>query len=340
MARTRGKAKLLADLVGARSAPSAHGPSLASLAHHDSCQGPIAASAMPIAASSQAIGTNSQQVLFAKGAATALAFKPQHWSYEPTTKSEGSRLSPGGVSTKEADAEPARSTRSAKKTTNASVSAKDTGAAPPSARPAGKTTNASVSAKRAEAGRASSSAPPAGEFIGTSVSTKETEAEAATSNARPVGETADALVATKEVEAERAPPSARPEGQTTNAAVPIPGAGDARTVEDRTAKGALTAELAEVIDSVLCTHQFATRGMHESLRKRPMVRVLPFEQFTTSQELVSALRAELARAVANPEAEPRVTRSVLDLVLGFIGLAKSTEDVGKSRAIGDQPNVR
>ncbi len=343
MARTRRKAKLLADLVGAKSAPSAGGPGQVSLTDHDSCQGPIAASAILIAASNPATETNRQQVLFAKGAATALAFKPVHWSYEATTESEDSRLSLAPVSTKEAGAEPAPvSARSQGKTTKASVSAKEAESepAPSSARPPGETTDASVSTKEAEAEPAPPSARPAGETTSALVSSKETETKPVPSSTRPAGETTSASVSTKEVEVESAPSSAQPAGEAANAAVPIPAAGHVRTAEDRTAQQALTADLAEMIDSVLRTHQFATRGIHESFRKRPTTRVLSVEQFATSQDIVSALRAELARAKADPEAEARVTRPVLDLVLGFIGLGESTVDVAGSTAVRDQPNVR
>ncbi len=237
MARTRKRAKLAPDLLGTRSARSAAGPRKISLTDHDSSQGLVTGSAFPIAAS-PATESNARHVLFEKGTATALAFKPLHWSYEATTESEGPRLSPDSASTKETEAQPT-----------------------PSSTPAAV--------------------------------------------------------------------------ETTNAVAPTPAAGHARTLDTRAAQQALTTDLAEMIDSILRTRRFATRGIHESFRKRPVTPVLPVEQVATSQDIASALQAELARAKAIPEAEARLKRPVIDLVLGFLGLRENAPVVANSEPVRD-----
>jgi len=101
---------------------------------------------------------------------------------------------------------------------------------------------------------------------------------------------------TKEAEAARAPSSTLHTEKATAAAVPTPSADDVRTIQDRAAQQALTADLVEIIDSILCARQFATRGIHDSFRKRPVTPTPPVDQLATAQNIANALRAELARA--------------------------------------------
>lgn len=243
MSRTRRRAKLLPDLLGTRSALSVGGPDIVSSTEHDGYEGPVAPPAVPITATRPDAALNGQHALFEKGAATALAFRPSSWSYEAARESEGSRLDPGSVSTKEA-------------------------------------------------------------------------------------------------EAARAPSSTGLLEETANAAMPTPVAGDGRTVENRAAQQALTASLAEIIHSILCARQFAIRGAHESFRKRPSTPTPPVDQLATAENLASALREELARTKVDPDAGARLTRPLIDLVLGYIGLGEGAVDVVSSDPVRDQPKLR
>lgn len=197
---------------------------------------------IPTAADKPDAGMKAQQVLFKKGAATALAFKPSTWSYEATTETEGPQPSP-----------------------------------------------TSVLMKQGEVARAPSTTLPA-----------------------------------------QKPDSAA-------ASTPVPGV--ARKVEDRAAQRALAEGLAEIIDGILCTRQFATRGIHESFRKRPVTPTPQVEQPATAEDVASALRAELARAKVDPDTEPRLTRPMVDLVLRFIGLRECTDEVVSSDPAPDHWNL-
>jgi hypothetical protein len=138
----------------------------------------------------------------------------------------------------------------------------------------------------------------------------------------------------------RAPSSTVSLEETANAAASTPEASDARTVEDRAAQQALTASLAEIIHSILCARQFAIRGIHESFRKRPVTSTPPVDRPATAENLVSALREELARAKVDPDAGARLTRPLIDLVLGYIGLGEGAADVVASDPVREQPNRR
>jgi len=124
--------------------------------------------------------------------------------------------------------------------------------------------------------------------------------------------------------------------ETTDAGVRTPSVGEAPTVEDQAQQQALTAGLAEIIDSILRTRQFATRGIHEAFRKRATTQTVPVEQFAIADAIASALRAELARAKADPDAEARPTRPLIDLVLGFIGLGERTASAVVSGPVRDR----
>ena len=241
MSRKRRRAKLLPDLLRTRSALSVGDPDIVSSTDRGDHEGPVAPPAVPITAP-RPDAMNGQHALFEKGAATALAFQPLSWSYDAGQESNGSRLDPGSVSTKEA-------------------------------------------------------------------------------------------------EAARAPSSTVPPEETANAGVPTPVAGDARTGQDRAAQQALTESLAEIIHNILCGRQFATRGIHESFRKRPATPTPPVEQLATAENLASALREELARARVDPDAGVRLTRPLIDLVLGYIGLGEGAVEVVSSVPVRDQPKL-
>jgi len=242
VANSKKRAKLAPDLLGPRSLRSATGPRKISLTDHESSHGLAAGPALPIGTYEPA-EENGQHVLFQKGAATALAFKPLHWSYGSTEESEGSRPGRNSVSTNESASQP-----------------------PPSSTP--------------------------------------------------------------------------PPGETAKASVPAPATNHDSTIDTQVAQQALTTDLAQMIDSILRTREFATRGIHKSFRKRQVSPVLPVDQFSTSQELASALKGELACAKGDREDDVPLKRPLIDLVLGFIRVGEKAHHVATSETVRDQPKIR
>jgi hypothetical protein len=101
MPHTERRAKLLPDLLGARRAALAGDPGVVSVR-------PAAASTIPISslaiialdwrsapAADAAMG--GQDLLYPKGAATAVAFQPSYWSYDSDAGKGGFRASPSAM---------------------------------------------------------------------------------------------------------------------------------------------------------------------------------------------------------------------------------------------------
>jgi hypothetical protein len=128
-------------------------------------------------------------------------------------------------------------------------------------------------------------------------------------------------VATAMAEAARNPSSTSPVEENTDPLDPTFAAPDARTVEDRETQQALAASLAEIIDDILRSRQFAARGVLEWLCKRPPNPTPPVEQFVSTDAVASALRAELARAKVGAQA--RLTEPWIDRMLGLVGHTES-----------------
>jgi len=122
-------------------------------------------------------------------------------------------------------------------------------------------------------------------------------------------------------DATRTPSSTSPAAENTDALGPTFAAPDARAVEDREAQQALAASLAEIIDDILRSRQFAARGVLEWLCKRPPNPTPPVEQFVSTDAVASALRAELARAKVGAQA--RLTKPWIDRMLGLVGHTES-----------------
>jgi hypothetical protein len=94
--------------------------------------------------------------------------------------------------------------------------------------------------------------------------------------------------------------------------------------------------LTEIIDSILSTRQFAARGIHKSFRNKMATSTLPIEQFASTQEIASSLRAELARAKVHLETEVRLTKPLINMVLDFIGFGGSGAAIKDSRPAQEQ----
>jgi hypothetical protein len=140
-------------------------------------------------------------------------------------------------------------------------------------------------------------------------------------------------VSTAKADAARTPSTE----ETADSLEPTLAAPDARTVEDREAQQALAASLAEIIDDILRSRQFAVRGIPEWLRIRPPNPAPLVEHPVTTEAIANRLRAELARAKVGPDAQARATKPWIDRMLRFVGHAESAADSAASAAERKKP---
>ena len=118
--------------------------------------------------------------------------------------------------------------------------------------------------------------------------------------------------------------STLPRGETDDALEPTPVEADARTAKDRVAQQALAAGLAEIIESVLRTRQFATRAVDKSRHWSCETRLNPtppVERPETDEATPGALRAEFARVNSDPAPQAQSAKPWIDRMLGCVGLA-------------------
>jgi hypothetical protein len=104
MSRTGQRAKLSPDLLGVRSLAQAGDEFVVSVSAEGVSEQPGAASAIPIPSLEVDLDWTStpgaeavlaqQQMLFKKGAATAHAFRPSNWSYDPNRQEGALRRDP------------------------------------------------------------------------------------------------------------------------------------------------------------------------------------------------------------------------------------------------------